>query len=71
MEPLYRDVIVFLSALGSIQLLVGPASSAFFDAINVLFSILATSDGSLKKAYEFGLNKGFNCIAFPLLTSSS
>ena len=46
MQPLYSALIVFLSSTGSVQWFVGPASSSFFEAINVRLSTRATSEGS-------------------------
>ena len=51
-HPLYKSVMVFFSSTGSIQLLVGPASSCFFDSIAVRCSTLATSDGWLRNIFS-------------------
>src|SRR6476469_10987461 len=56
---------------GSIQLLVGPASSLRRLQIKVLSSTLATSLGSLKQAKLFGLFSSFKRMKVPLSTKRS
>src|SRR5690242_13413421 len=68
MQPFIRPLRIDFIFLGSIQLLVGPAS--FFNRlqINVRSSTLATSLGSLKHAKLFGRFSGSSLMKVPLLT---
>jgi hypothetical protein len=56
---------------GSIQLLVGPASFASCEQMNVRSSTRATSDGSDAHQKEFGLVSGFSRRKVPAATSWS
>ena len=68
MQPLYRPFIVTLSSLGSIQWLVGPASSSLTDEMNVRDSTRATSEGSERKRKLFSFF--LSGVARPFFTHS-
>ncbi len=70
MQPSYSPLIVSFNSLGSIQLLVGPASSSLTEAMYVRPSTRATSDGSELKAKLLGRFSSFSLIAIPLATIS-
>ena len=70
MAPCNKSCSFFFICTGSIQLLVGPASSLRRLQINVLSSTLATSLGSLKQAKLFGLFSGFSGINVPFFTNN-
>ncbi len=69
-QPCIRSCSFFFIFTGSIQLLVGPASSFRRLQINVLSSTLATSLGSLKQAKLLGRFSGLSLIKVPFVTSS-
>src|SRR6202012_2574398 len=68
MAPSNRPSSVERISAGSIQLLVGPASSRRFEQINVRSSTRATSDGSDQARYEFGRLAGLSFLSVPAAT---
>src|SRR3954454_10692820 len=71
MQPFIRPLRMDFIFLGSIQLLVGRASTFNLLQINVRSSTLATSLGSLKHAKLFGRFSGLSFMKVPLFTNFS
>ncbi len=71
MQPLNRRSSVLRISRGSIQLLVGPASSFERLQMNVRSSMRATSLGCERARKELGLSFGFSRMNVPFATSSS
>src|SRR5581483_7496782 len=68
MQPRYNGVMVERISLGSIQLLVGPASISRSEQMKVRDSTRATSDGSDNARYEFGCFFSFSFLKVPAST---
>ena len=70
-EPANKGFKVARMSAGSIQLLVGPASSFLSEQIKVRSSTRATSDGSEQAKKELGRLDGFKRFMVPLATICS
>src|SRR5580704_264777 len=64
-EPLNNPVSVFFASAGASQLLVGPASWGSRVQIKVIFSVRATSVGSLRWRRQFGYVLSFRGNVWP------